>query len=71
MQPYQIHINKVYFQMLCLFVYVSNVRRMCIGSQDDAFDGDPEDPDYIEEPVEEFEGKSYRPLLDHVEPRFS
>ena len=48
---------------------VSNVWRPYVGSSDAAFDNDLEDPDY-EEPVEEFEGKSYRPLLDHVEPRF-
>ena len=32
---------------------------------------DPEDPDYEEELIDEPEGKSYRPLLDHVEPSFS
>ena len=32
---------------------------------------DLEDPDYEEELIDEPEGKSYRPLLDHVEPSFS
>ena len=41
-----------------------------LGLNDDAYD-DPEDPDYEEEFIDEPEGKSYRPLLDHVEPRFS
>ena len=49
---------------------VSNVRHSRVGSNDAEFYDDPEDPDYVEEPVEEFEGKSYCPLLDHVEPRF-
>ena len=50
---------------------VSNIRRTCVGLNDDAFGDNLEDPDYEEDLVEEFEGKSYRPLLDHVEPRFS
>ena len=50
---------------------ISNVRRTCVDSNDDAFGDDPEESDYEEEPVEEFEGKSYHPLLDHVEPSFS
>ena len=50
---------------------VSNVRRSRIGSNDAEFDDDPEDPNYVEDQVEEFEGKFYRPLLDHVEPSFS
>ena len=49
---------------------VSNVRRTCVGSNDDAFADDPEDPDYVEEPVEEFEGKSYRPSLIMLNPVF-
>ena len=49
---------------------VSNVRRSRVGSNDAEFDNDPEDPDYVEDQVEEFEGKSYCPLLDHVEPSF-
>ena len=60
--------------MFYLFAFVrlvSNVRRSRIGSNDAEFDDDPEDPDYVEDQVEEFEAKSYRPLLDHVEPRFS
>ena len=60
--------------LFCLFAFirlVSNVRRSRVGSNDAEFDDDPADPDYVEEQVEEFEGKSYRPLLDHVEPRFS
>ena len=44
---------------------VSNVRRSRVGSNDAEFDDDLEDPDYVEDQVEEFEGKSYRPLLDH------
>ena len=48
---------------------VSNVLDVrTLGLNDDAYD-DPADPDYVEKQVEEFEGKSYRPLLDHVEPR--
>ena len=50
---------------------VSNVRRSRVGSNDAEFDDDPENPDYVEDQVEEFEGKSYRPLLDHVGPSFS
>ena len=50
---------------------VSNVRHSRVGSNDAEFYDDPEDPDYVEDQVEEFEGKSYRPLLDPVEPRFS
>ena len=49
-----------------LFIFVraiSNIRRTCVGSNDDAFADDLEDPDYVEEPVKEFEGKSYRPSL--------
>ena len=49
---------------------VSNVRRTCEGSNDDAFDNDPEDPDYVEELVKEFEGKSYRPSLIMLNPDF-
>ena len=40
-----------------------------LGLNDDAYD-EPEDPDYEEELIDEPEGKSYRPLLDHVEPSF-
>ena len=60
--------------LFCLFAFVwlvSNVRRSHVGSNDAEFNDDPEDPDYVEDQVEEFEGKSYRPLLDHVEPSFS
>ena len=60
--------------LICVFAFVhlvSNVRRSCVGPNDDAFDDDPKDPDYVEEPVEGFEGKFHRSLLDHVEPRFS
>ena len=60
--------------LFCLFAFVrlvSNIRRSRIGSNDAEFDDDPEDPDYVEDQVEEFEGKSYRPLLDHVGPSFS
>ena len=41
-----------------------------LGLNDDAYD-DPEDPDYEEELIDESEGKSYRPLLDHGEPSLS
>ena len=41
-----------------------------LGLNDDAYDDDPEDPDYEAEPIDELEGKSYRPLLDPVEPSF-
>jgi len=34
---------------------VSNVQHSYVGSSDAAFNDDPEDPDYEEEPVEEFE----------------
>ena len=60
--------------LFCLFAFVrlvSNVWRSHVGSNDAEFDADPENPDYVEDQVEEFEGKSYRPLLDHVEPSFS
>ena len=59
--------------LIYLFVFirlVSNVRRTCVGSNDDTFADDPEDPDYVEEPVEEFEGKSYRPSLIMLNPDF-
>ena len=36
-------------------------QRSCLGSNNTEFDDDPEDPDYVEDQVEEFEGKSYRP----------
>ena len=50
---------------------VSNVLDVrTLGLNDDAYDDDPEDPDYEEEPIDELEGKSYRPILDHVEPSF-
>ena len=60
--------------LICLIVFVrlvSNVRRSRVGSNDAEFDDDPEDPDYVEDQVQEFDDKSYRPLLDHVEPIFS
>ena len=40
-------------------------RRSRVGSNDAEFDDDPEDLDYVEDQVEEFEDMSYRPLLDH------
>ena len=50
---------------------VSNVFDVrTLGLNDDAYDN-PEDQDYEEELLDEPEGKSYRPLLDHVEPSFS
>ena len=58
--------------MLASVFAVSDVLDLCtLGLNDDAYDDDPEDPDYEEEPVDEPEGKSYRPLLDHVEPSFA
>ena len=54
--------------LFCLFAFVrlvSNVRRSRVGSNDAEFDDNPEDPDYVEDQVEEFEDMSYRPLLDH------
>ena len=59
--------------LLCLNAIVRTVSDILdvrtLGLNDDAYD-DPEDPDYEEELIDEPEGKSYRPLLDHVEPRF-
>ena len=50
---------------------VSNVLDVrTLGLNDDAYD-DPKDPDYEEELINKPEGKSYHPLLDHVEPSFS
>ena len=49
---------------------VSNVRRSRVGSNDAEFDDDTEDPDYVEDQVEEFEGKSYRPSLIMLNPEF-
>ena len=49
---------------------VSNVRRSRVGSNDAEFDDDTEDPDYVEEPVKEFEGKSYHPSLNMLNPVF-
>ena len=54
---------------VCLIALVT-FRRSRVDSNDDAFGDDLEDPDYEEDPDEEFEGKSYRPLLDHVETSF-
>ena len=56
--------------LVCLSALVT-FRRTRVGSNDDEFDDDLEDPDYKEEPDNEPEGKSYSPLLDHVEPSFS
>ena len=56
--------------LVCLIALVTFRRLRVDSNDDDAFDDDPEDPNYKEDPVEEFEGKSYRPLLDHVEPSF-
>ena len=59
--------------LFCLIVFVrvvSNVRRSRIGSNDAEFDDDPEDPDYVEDQVDEFEGKSYRPSLIMLNPDF-
>ena len=55
---------------VCLIALVTFRRSRVDSNDDDVFDNDPEDPDYEEDPVEEFEGKSYCPLLDHVEPSF-
>ena len=59
--------------LFCLFAFirlVSNVRRSRVGSNDAKFDDDTEDPDYVEDQVEEFEGKSYRPSLIMLNPEF-
>ena len=56
--------------LVCLITLVT-FRHTRVGPNDDVFDDDPEDPDDVEEPVEGFKGKFHRPLLDHVEPRFS
>ena len=56
--------------LVCLIALVT-FRRSRVDSNDDAFGDNLEDPDYEEDLVEEFEGKSYRPLLDHVEPSFA
>ena len=60
-------------RLFCLFAFVrlvSNVRRSRVGSNDAEFDDDPEDPNYVEDQVEEFEGKSYRPSLIMLNPVF-
>ena len=59
--------------LFCLFAFVwlvSNVRRSRVGSNDAKFDDDTEDPDYVEDQVEKFEGKSYRPSLIMLNPDF-
>ena len=56
--------------LVCLIALVT-FRRTHAGSNDDEIDNDPEDPDYKEEHDYELEGKFYRPLLDHIEPRVS
>ena len=56
--------------LVCLIALVM-IRRTCVDSNDDAFGDDPEDSDYEEEPVEEFEGKSYRPSLIMLNPDFA
>ena len=58
---------------MCLSAFVravNDVQRTCVGSNDAAFDDDLEDPDYEEEPVDELEGKSYRPSLIRLNPEF-
>ena len=59
--------------MLVFLSAVSDVLDVrTLGLNDDAYDDDPEDHlNYEEEPIDELEGKSYQPLLDHVEPSFS
>ena len=59
--------------LICLIAFVRvvcNVRRSRVGSNDAEFDDDPEDLDYVEDQVEEFEGKSYRPSLIILNPDF-
>ena len=59
--------------LFCLIAFirvVSNVRRSRVGPNDAEFDDDPEDPDYVEDQVKEFEGKSYRPSLIMLNPVF-
>ena len=52
--------------LFCLIAFirvVSNVRRSRVGPNDAEFDDDPEDSDYVEDQVKEFDGNSYRPSL--------
>ena len=46
-------------------------RRTRVGLNDDEFDNDPEDPACKKDPVDEFEGKSYCPLLIMLNPVFA
>ena len=61
----------VLFVWLLVFVIsVSNVLDVrTLGLNNDAY-GDPKDPDYEEELLDELEGKFHHPLLDHIEPSF-
>ena len=66
------YFHKLFVWLLVFLSAVSDVLDVrTLGLNDDAYDNDPEDPNYEEEPVDELEGKSYHPLLDHVEPSFS
>jgi hypothetical protein len=59
--------------LFCLIAFirvVSSVRRSRVGPNDAEFDDDPEDLDYVEDQVKEFEGKSYRPSLIMLNPDF-
>ena len=58
------------FYLIAFIRVVSNVRRSRVGPNDAEFDDDPEDPDYVEDQVDEFEGKSYRPSLIMLNPDF-
>ena len=48
--------------LVCLSALVT-FRRTRVGPNDNAFDDDPKDPDYVEEPFEGFEGKFHPPLI--------
>ena len=59
--------------LFCLIAFiwvVSNVRRSRVGPNDTEFDDNPEDPDYVEDQVKEFDGNSYCPSLIMLNPDF-
>ena len=68
------HFRTFLLLFVCLLAFVRAVSNVLdvrtLGLNDDAYD-DPEDPNYEEELLNEPEGKSYRPILDHAEPSFT
>ena len=57
--------------MLASVFAVSDVLDLhTLGLNDDAYDDDPEDPGYEGEPIDELEGKSYRPSLIMLNPDY-